>query len=180
MKLYAILIYNKHYKLQYANYNLDDVFILFRPKIKESIELTAVKIIKQCQNNNYYEINEIINDLHIVIYGSTHDNFCIIITDNDYSKHVAYKLLKILTTSKLSNDKIDELFIMYQTHEPDKILLIKNELDESKIILINSINALLDRGDTLNDLMDKTENLSNESFIFKKKADDLNSCCNIF
>ena len=49
--------------------------------------------------------------------------------------------------------------------------------DETKIVLHNTIEAVLQRGERLDDLVAKSEGLSLQSKTFYKTAKKTNSCC---
>jgi synaptobrevin family protein YKT6 len=73
---------------------------------------------------------------------------------------------------------MNELLEQYRAPEKvDNILMIHNELEETKGIILNSLDKLLDRGDRLDDLLDRTSDLSFATKQFAKRADDLNKCC---
>ncbi len=69
-----------------------------------------------------------------------------------------------------------------QYQQPDKvdnIMQIEKDLDETKAVLVKSIDQLLVRGEKLEDLAQKSQDLSFQSKAFMKKSEDLNSCCTI-
>ena len=177
MKLYALLIYNEDYKQIYSNYNLDDFFFAYRSKMKETIEIFAKEVIKNVKKNSYYKITESADDFDFTIYGSTFINYYIAITNNSYPQRVAFELLHTIQGTNMTQVSINTSFRTYQNPiEADKILQIKQEIDEAKLILLNSIDNLLDRGERMDQLLDKTEKLAEDSFLFRKKARDLNCC----
>jgi hypothetical protein len=57
--------------------------------------------------------------------------------------------------------------------ENQKILEIQAELTQSKDIVHRNINLVIDRGDKLDDLQEKSENLNIQSHLFKKHAKSL-------
>lgn len=59
----------------------------------------------------------------------------------------------------------------------DPMTKVQNELDETKIILHNTIASVLERGEKLDDLVAKSEGLSMQSKTFYKTAKKTNSCC---
>ena len=61
--------------------------------------------------------------------------------------------------------------------QADPMMKVQTELDETKIILHNTIEAVLNRGEKLDDLVDKSEGLSLQSKTFYKTARKTNSCC---
>ncbi len=58
----------------------------------------------------------------------------------------------------------------------DNILKIQNQLDETKDIMIQNIEQILQRGETIQELVDRTEDLETSSKVFFQNADKLNSC----
>lgn len=59
----------------------------------------------------------------------------------------------------------------------DKIEKVNTQLKEVKEIMIENIEKILDRGEKLEDLLTKSQKLSETSKQFYKKAKKLNSCC---
>lgn len=62
--------------------------------------------------------------------------------------------------------------------QADPLLRMQDDLDETKIILRNTIEQVLVRGEKLDDLVSKSEDLSAQSKAFYKTAKKTNSCCN--
>lgn len=61
--------------------------------------------------------------------------------------------------------------------QADKLQKIQRDLDETKIILHKTIESVLDRGEKLDHLVDKSADLSMASQLFYKQARKANSCC---
>jgi len=61
--------------------------------------------------------------------------------------------------------------------QSDPMSRMQNDLDETKIVLHSTIEAVLERGEKLDDLVDKSEALSMQSKAFYKTARKTNSCC---
>ena len=59
----------------------------------------------------------------------------------------------------------------------DKIGRIQKELDETKIVLHKTIESVLERGEKLDALVEKSNDLSLASQMFYKSARKTNSCC---
>lgn len=62
--------------------------------------------------------------------------------------------------------------------EADPLTKMQGDLDETKIILRNTIEQVLVRGEKLDDLVLQSEELSMQSKAFYKTAKKTNSCCN--
>jgi len=63
--------------------------------------------------------------------------------------------------------------------ENDKILQIKRDLEETKLELKKDIELLLARGERLEDLIARSEDLSWSSRKFLKQSEELNRCCTL-
>lgn len=196
MKLYSLLIFDSNYKLVHSKYNLDDFSFVFRYNIKKTIESFTNDLIHKTEQNTYYKITDKIGDYNFTIYGSTFNDFCIIITDNEYPQSTAFQLLnelkmkkhdslsdnKVNSNSKNNLDvqKIDNMFVQYQDPlEVDKLLKLKNTVDEVKIILLDSLDKLIERDDELNSLIERSGKLETDSFRLRNRTKELN-CCVLF
>ncbi len=62
-------------------------------------------------------------------------------------------------------------------HEADPILRVQRELDETKVVLHKTMSSLMERGEKLEDLVAKSDELSTQSKLFLKTAKKTNSCC---
>ncbi|KAL1335212.1 hypothetical protein HN51_064146 [Arachis hypogaea] len=75
---------------------------------------------------------------------------------------------------------LDEALIKFQDpHEADKLLKIQKDLDETKIILHQTIESVLARGEKLDSLVEKSSDLSAASQMFYKQAKQTNQCCTV-
>lgn len=118
----------------------------------------------------------------------------IVISDQEYPKRVAHTvLLKVqddftaaipYATWSNSGDNsvpflgLDATLAKYQEpREADMLTKLQADVDETKIILHNTITALLDRGEKLDDLVAKSDELSAQSKVFYKTARKTNQCC---
>lgn len=118
----------------------------------------------------------------------------VLIADHEYPQRVGHTLLtKILDefTAKISADLwetanentldfsvLPSFLAKYQDpKEADALTKMQNDLDETKIILKNTIEAVLERGEKIDDMVTKSENLSIQSKAFYKTAKKTNSCC---
>lgn len=63
--------------------------------------------------------------------------------------------------------------------EADKITKINSDLDDVKEVLQRSIDQVLQRGEKLDDIVAKSEDLSNESKAFLQTSKDATSCCTL-
>lgn len=115
-------------------------------------------------------------------------------TDLDYPARVAFVLLgQLLEDFVAANGdswktvdvpesvvfpKADEYLQKYQDpSEADKVTKIQKDLDETTQILHKTIDSVLERGVKLDNLVDKSNDLSAQSKLFYKQAKKTNSCC---
>jgi len=122
---------------------------------------------------------------------------CAVVADGEYPNRVAHELvMKILeeTSTHLGGNissilvdtihqvpAIEILLKKYQNpREADNIMKIQGDLDETQRIMQKNIEDILKRGEKLNDLVTRTQDLSNASLLFWKKAKKLNATCCTF
>ncbi|XP_024367646.1 VAMP-like protein YKT61 [Physcomitrium patens] len=75
---------------------------------------------------------------------------------------------------------LPEALAKYQNPtEADKLAKIQKDLDETKVILHKTIESVLKRGENLDNLVDKSNDLSSASQMFYKQAKKANQCCTI-
>ena len=68
--------------------------------------------------------------------------------------------------------------VLYQDpRKADKLTAIQNQLDEVKDVMQTNIEQLMQRGETLDSLMAKSDDLGTASVQFYKQAKKANSCC---
>lgn len=118
----------------------------------------------------------------------------VLIADHEYPHRVAHTLItKILddftakvsadqwqngTDSSIAFDSLPAFLTKYQDpKEADPLTKMQTDLDETKIILKNTIESVLERGEKLEDMVTKSEQLSMQSKAFYKTAKKTNSCC---
>jgi synaptobrevin homolog YKT6 len=119
-------------------------------------------------------------------YGRTEGICGMIISDHQYPKLVAHQLLsKILDDFLAAHPKsswangqavaVPELkthISKYQDpSQADSIMKIQKELDETKITLHKTIEAVLERGEKIDDLVAKSDGLSAQSKMFYSSSD---------
>jgi synaptobrevin family protein YKT6 len=59
----------------------------------------------------------------------------------------------------------------------DQIMKIQKNLDETRDVLHKTIDSVLERGEKLEDLVERSGELSAQSKLFYKQAKRANSCC---
>ncbi|KAI0482461.1 putative snare protein [Xylariaceae sp. FL0804] len=125
-------------------------------------------------------------------YGRTEGVCGIIISDHQYPALVAHQLLSKVMDEFLASHprsswqsgqtvampELKDYLAKYQDpHQADSIMKIQRELDETKIVLHKTIESVLQRGEKIDDLVAKSDGLSNQSKMFYQQAKKQNSCC---
>jgi synaptobrevin family protein YKT6 len=129
-----------------------------------------------------------------------HDLGAVVITKTGYPQRVAFKLaleciifvkksiiyfdcLKLRDDANIEFEPVKKMFIEYQNPDKiiksDKLLNVQNELESVKYIMVQNIEDLLNRGSKLEDIVSRTQDLSDTSKTFVRKTKDLNRCCTI-
>ena len=124
----------------------------------------------------------------------------VLVTDKEYPVRPAYSLLNKLldeyimsfppmrwnhitdkhdpSISQLQFSELNTYIQKYQDPgQADAIMRVQQELDETKIILHKTIDSVLERGERLDSLVDKSEALSTSARMFYKTTKKTNSCC---
>jgi synaptobrevin homolog YKT6 len=64
-------------------------------------------------------------------------------------------------------------------HQADKLAKIQSDLDETKVVLHRTIESMLERGEKLDTLVGKSEDLSMASQMFYKQVDRCNTASQV-
>lgn len=116
------------------------------------------------------------------------------VTDEDYEKRVAFTYLTKLITeydaemrehwmpveadAMIPYPPLKQHVIEYQDPaKVDKIVKIQKDLDETMDVMHKSIESILERGQNLDEMVDRSKDLSDMSKAFYKQAKAHNSCC---
>lgn len=97
-----------------------------------------------------------------------------IITDIEYNSKVAYRLLDKCFESSNYESLIKEYKVW---EDKDQFKKIEEELERCNVTIMDGLSQLLKRGETLDDLVERSENLSMQTRILFKTAKKRNSCC---
>jgi synaptobrevin family protein YKT6 len=75
----------------------------------------------------------------------------------------------------------DDMLMRFQNPaEADKIMKIEKDLEEVKGIVVKSMDDILKRGENIESLMNKSNDLSNTSVQFYRTAKKNNQCCQAY
>ncbi|XP_022223702.1 vesicle-associated membrane protein 7 [Drosophila obscura] len=89
-----------------------------------------------------------------------------------YGLQVATAIAYAMNT-EFSKVLAEQMVYFSQSREVDQISRVHGQIDELKDIMVKNIDSLRDRGEKLELLVNKTENLSNNSVAFRKASRNL-------
>ncbi|PBK64007.1 snare protein YKT6 [Armillaria solidipes] len=128
---------------------------------KTVAERTAQGQWQSIQENNY--------TAHVYNRGGAEQLAGVIITDQEYPVRPAFSLLSKLLddfTAKIPQSSFSDPSISFP--DADTIMRVQQELDETQIVLYKTIESVLQRGEKLDNLVDKSTALSAQSKLFWK------------
>jgi synaptobrevin family protein YKT6 len=113
----------------------------------------------------------------------------IIITSEDYPSRAAFSIIREIMSeyeqcggrfpggkSSVIHKGIKEY---QQPANADKLLKIQQNLDEIQKTMIQNLEAAIGRGQSLSQLAEKSEAISNQSKLFAREAHKMNRCCSV-
>uniref|UniRef100_A0A8C9CNX8 Uncharacterized protein n=1 Tax=Phocoena sinus TaxID=42100 RepID=A0A8C9CNX8_PHOSS len=156
MKLYSLSVLYKGYAkvvLLKAAYDVSSFSFFQRSSVQEFMTFTSQLTVQCSSKGSRASIKEYL--CHVYVRNDSLAG--IVIADSEYSSQVVFTLL----------EKVLDEFSK------------QAELDETKLILHNTMESLLERGRKLDDLVSKSEVLGIQSKAFYKTAWKQNSCCAI-
>lgn len=178
MPVYAILkqdVISKSIVIE--QYNLENFSIFKRSSIKDFIKAMIKEISANLpKDSQLREIREKLTEKEqFKIIFQMRGNFRVfIITDMDYNSKVAYRLLE----KCFESTEYAALIKSYkQWEDKDQFKKIEDELDKCNVIVMEGLAQIMQRGETLSDLVEKSENLSMQTKLLFKHAKKKNSCC---
>ncbi|XP_038212611.1 synaptobrevin homolog YKT6 [Zerene cesonia] len=176
-----------------AAYDLQSFSFFQRSSVQEFMTFVSKTIVERTQPASRQSVKE--GEYMLQVYVRADNLAGVLISDHEYPNRVAHTLItKILdefsakvpaanwpTGNETTIDfpVLPQYLVKFQNpREADALTKIQNDLDETKIILHDTIKAVLERGEKLDDLVDKSNSLSMHSKAFYKTARKTNSCCN--
>lgn len=167
MKLYNITCLNSEYSIQKEAYELSSFGYFESKTIKEIVQFLIITVVKRCQPEMYTIVEY--KDFVCHCY-----NYNVVITDKEYPIQTVYQLLFDLEKCELC--ELDEYIKKYQ--QPySQFQKLQLEIDETKHILHKTIDIILERGEKIEDLVERSQLLTIQSKTFFKQAKRNSSCC---
>ncbi|KAI4292994.1 synaptobrevin-like protein YKT6 [Pancytospora philotis] len=158
-------------------YALESFSLFSRGTIKTVIRAMVLEVAKRLQHSR--KLMEIRDNLEgrkeIKLVTQIKDGARVfVIVDGDYNSAIAQQLLQLAFDSR----DYAQLIKDYKNWEDrDMIKKIEDELERCNIIVVDGLSEILHRGESLSDLVEKSENLSMQTKMLFKTAKKKNSCC---
>jgi len=195
MKLFSLNILYKGEagaSLLKTGFDLSSISFFQRGTAQDFITFTSKILVERTAVGSRQSVKEAEYMCHVFVRG---DNLAgVAVSDHDYPPRVAHTMLTRVcedfagqigkaewTSGALVggfNGQLEAYLKKFEDpKQSDSMSRLQNDLDETKIVLHNTIEAVLERGEKLDDLVDKSEALSMQSKAFYKTARKTNSCC---
>ncbi|PRD32891.1 UNVERIFIED_CONTAM: Synaptobrevin-like protein YKT6 [Trichonephila clavipes] len=194
VKLYHVSVLYKHQSKAVSLCSASDLttFGFFqRNSVQEFMNFSSQILVERCQPATRTSVKEQEYMCHVYVRADRLS--ATLISDHEYPHRVAHTLLnkileefsnKFAPTSWTGEPNstvfpvLEQYLTKYQDpRQADSLTKIQDELDETTIILHNTLQAVLERGEKLDDLVVKSEQLSMQSKTFYKTARKTNACC---
>jgi len=197
MKLLSLLIYkhNEDNSVELLGCTELSSFNFFqRGPIKEHIRFHSRLCVSRTAvgQKNIIEFDQGLGKCHTWVNGQGIGAACLV--DAEYPMRVALTLLSeairifmermagkwesATADMALQCPEVEELFQRFQNPaEADKLTKITKDLEEVKGVVMQSMDDLLKRGESLDQLMQKSKDLSATSVQFYRTAKKNNQCC---
>jgi len=170
-----------------------------KPSIAEFLTFLSKTVTDRTPQGGRQSVTENNYVAHVYNRGGAERLAAVLVTDGEYPVRPAFSLLqKVLEdfTASVKQDRYEHLagkdgkeanieFSMIKIYlekyqdprQADAIMKVQQELDETKIVLHKTIESVLQRGEKLDNLVDRSNALSAQSKMFYKTAKKQNSCC---
>ncbi|XP_066923083.1 synaptobrevin homolog YKT6-like [Clytia hemisphaerica] len=194
VKLFAIELFYKSGKVKELKsaHDLQSFGYFQRSSVREFMDFTGKIIVERTSAGQRASVSEQEYLCHVFVGGDGLSG--VAITDKEYNQRVAFNMLnKILEEFKkqvpsaqyMNQDPSTYNFTLCQSYlekyqnpsEADPMMKVQSELDDTKIIMYETIEKVLQRGEKIDDLVAKSEGLSMGSKTFYKTAKKTNACC---
>ncbi|KAG5492626.1 hypothetical protein JKF63_01205 [Porcisia hertigi] len=204
MKLYGLLILkpyaqgaDKEAVICCSAIDVSSFGFFQRTSAREFIVFLSRTVAKRVALGGKTQITE--NGNVVYAYATLDGLVAIAVSDIEYNARVAFTLLTELVSQfqqtfrgkyESAQGKADEFLHWPYLHdalekyqkpeEVDKILRIKRDIEDTKVVMYNAIDQIIERGQKIDDLVLKSEDLGMASKTFYSQAKQTNSgCCTV-
>ena len=181
MEIYAVIHQSETFLYKYDNFSKFGFF--YKRNVKELAD-EYIKILSQrlakFECGKLTRCDDIgIEGVVLYVYRQDNKSNTYIVCSHNVNRLI---ILNVLTRffGLFDNNQRNNLLQEFNEHPEkfiDKIEQINEQLAQTKEILIDNIDKILDRGEHIDVLLQKSETLSMDSKEFAIRAKKLNSCC---
>ncbi|KAJ3441144.1 synaptobrevin [Anaeramoeba flamelloides] len=176
-------------KLLASAFELSSFGFFKRKAVQEWCVFISDTLVKRTNESQRQSVKE--NNYLCHVHNRFDNLACVAVCDSEYTPRVAFALLnkvmddfneiyenKLGKLEEYPFEQIGQLLTKFQDpNQVDKLSKIQRTLDETTIVLQDTIEKVLERGEKLENLVDRSEVLSMQSKQFYKTAKKHNSCC---
>jgi len=174
MKIISIYVIDLELKTCMSKEKLDFLNMFHKSSVKELLREFALY---SAEHLNNPERKIIEHTDYMFICQRNDPQVIIIVTDKEYPSRVSFEI--ILNIQKNPTGETIQHMIETRQDGFDNISRIKSTISETMVIAHENIDKLLQRGHNIDELVEKSQNLSMTSKIFYKTAKKHNSCCHL-
>lgn len=174
MRLISIYIINTENKKFICVKNLDFISYFSRNSVAELMTTFACHVADRIEQHE----RKILEHNEYMFACLKKENIAvIIITDHDYPSRVTFCLINNIFENPTQQNAKHMLNTCQDARQIDKIYNIRAALDETMVIMHQAIDKILERGEKLDDLVQRSAELSASSKMFYKTTRQHNRCC---
>lgn len=178
------------------DYDLSSFGFFQKNSVKEVFKFVCRESLVNLEKGSRHSVVHENYMIHILV--SDYDNFGFYaFVSADYPRRIAFDCLKKLANAhrmevgdswkKMQKDENIKFLTLNKClkeyAEPkkvDNLLSAQTKVDEIKVIMHENIKLLLERGQKIETLVAKSNDLSSQTKMFMKQTEKTKSCCNIF
>jgi len=194
-KLFSIVVLYKGESAAHilkAGWDLSSLSFFQRGTAQDFITFTSKILVERTGIGARQSVKEAEYMCHVFVRA---DNLSVVcVSDHEYPPRVAHTMMQRISEDFAGqiqgpqwttgqevtgfNGQLEVYMNKFQDPtQSDSMSRLQSDLDDTKIVLHSTIEAVLQRGEKLDDLVDKSEALSMQSKAFYKTARKTNSCC---
>lgn len=175
-----------------AGWDLSSISFYQRGTAKDFITFTSKILVERTGVGARQSVKEAEYMCHVFVRADKLSVVCV--SDQEYPPRVAHTMMQRVSEDFAGqiqapewstgqevtgfNGQLEVYLSKFQDPtQSDAMSRLQTDLDDTKIVLHSTIEAVLQRGEKLDDLVDKSEALSMQSKAFYKTARKTNSCC---
>ena len=189
MKIYAVYNYRSNgdkADIVDKAQDFSDVGRLYKKHVIEIADFAAL----QLATSKNPQTNVTAEERDFYFHAFRKGDVCtILVATKDYPSRTAFSILREVMNEYDQyggnfpggkSQSIQKAITAYQDPKnADKLAAIHQNLDETKEIMVTNLEKAIGRGESLEELAQRSENISAQSKIFAREARDLNRCCSI-